>query len=513
MDGAECLIRTLSENGIGICFMNPGTSEMRFVNALDRVPEMRGMLCLFEGVCAGAADGYGRIAGKPAATLLHLGPGLANGLCNFHNARKARTPVVSIVGEHTRQHLRYDAPLSADIEAFARTVSEHVRVARDPAGLGCEISGTIAAAVAPPGQVATLIIPADVSWSEVEASGPGVAPARRPLPAPETIGQAARLLRSPGAALLLGGTALSARAVAAAGRLAAHTGALVFADRNAPRMVWGRRGFLPRLMPYFPEAALEALAGVRNMVLVETQAPVSFFGYPETPSYLLPEGCPVSVLAARSEDGTSALEALAEECGAGPGAALANPSPKAEPGEAPLTCEAIGDALAALMPEGAIVSDETVSAQPILVERLRAAAPFERMPVTGGAIGQGLPVALGAACAAPDRKVVALEADGSAMYTLQALWTMARERLDVVTVIFANRRYRILEIEMQRAGIATPGPAAQAMMDIGRPDLDFVRMAEGLGVPATRAATVQEFWAQFRAAVETRGPVLIEAVL
>ena len=513
MDGAECLIRTLTENGIGICFMNPGTSEMRFVNALDRVPAMRGVLCLFEGVCAGAADGYGRILGKPAATLLHLGPGLANGLCNFHNARKARTPVVSIVGEHTRRHLRYDAPLSADIEAFARTVSEHVRVAREPAGLGREVSDAIAAAIAPPGQVATLIVPADISWSEAGGLGPAVEPACRPVPARESLAQAARLLGTPGTALLLGGTALNARAVNAAARIAARTGAPVFADRNAPRMVWGRRGFLPQLVPYFPEAALEAMAGVRYMLLVESQAPVSFFGYPETPSYLLPEECAVGVLAARSEDGTAALEALAEECGAPGGAAVANPCPPTEPADGPLTLEAMGDALAALLPENCIVSDETVSAQAVMVERLRAAAPFERLPVTGGAIGQGLPVAMGTACAAPDRKVVALEADGSGMYTLQALWTMARERLDVVTVIFANRRYRILEVEMRRAGVETPGPAARAMMDIGGPDLDWVRLAEGQGVPAMRAATVREFRAQFRAAVETRGPALIEAVL
>jgi acetolactate synthase-1/2/3 large subunit len=513
MDGAECLIRTLSENGVEVCFMNPGTSEMRFVHALDRVPAMRGMLCLFEGVCAGAADGYGRIQGTPAATLLHLGPGLANGLSNFHNARKARTPIVSIVGEHTLQHLKYDAPLSADIEAFARTVSDHVRVARDPAGLGKAISKTIAAAVAPPGQVAMLVIPADISWSEVAGPGPAVDPARRPFPPRESIAQAAGLIAAAGTALLMGGTTLNDRGLAAAGRLAAHTGARVFADRNAPRMASGRGRFQPRLVPYFPEAALAALAGVRHMLLVETQAPVSFFGYPETPSQLLPEGCPVSVLAARNEDGTAALEALAEECGAARRHPAPHGSASRAPGEGPLTCEAIGDALAALLPEGAIVSDEMVSSGAAVLDRLHAAAPFDRLPNTGGSIGQGLPVALGAACAAPDRKVVALEADGSAMYTFQALWTMARENLDVVTVIFANRSYRILEIEMRRAGIDAPGPAARTMMEIGGPDLDFVRLSESLGVPAARAATAPEFWSLFRAAMETRGPSLIEAVL
>ena len=173
MNGAECLLRTLIANGVDTCFMNPGTSEMQFVSALDRVPAMRSLLCLFEGVCSGAADGYARMLRRPAATLLHLGPGLGNGLANFHNARKARSPVVSIVGQHTTQHLRHDAPLSADIEAFARTVSGHVRTVERAEEIGREAAATVAAACTPPGQVATLIVPADFSWSEAgQPSGP-----------------------------------------------------------------------------------------------------------------------------------------------------------------------------------------------------------------------------------------------------------------------------------------------------------------------------------------------------
>ncbi len=290
MNGAESLLRTLAANGIELCFMNPGTSEMHFVAALDRAPGVRGVLCLFEGVCSGAADGYARMKGTPAATLLHLGPGLANGLSNFHNARKARSPIVSIVGEHSLKHLEHDAPLSADIEAFARTVSSDVRVATSPSDVGQALSETIAAAIAPPGQVGTLIVPADLSWSEGGVCGPIVPRPRREPPPEERIREAARLLRSPGTALLLGGTAVNDKALAAAGRLAAHTGSGVFADRNTARLASGRGRFHPKIVPYFPEPALASLAGVRNLILVETQAPVSFFGYPGTPSSLLPDG-------------------------------------------------------------------------------------------------------------------------------------------------------------------------------------------------------------------------------
>ena len=513
MTGAECLLRALAANGIDTCFMNPGTSEMQFVSALERVPEVRGVLCLFEGVCSGAADGYGRMLRRPASTLLHLGPGLGNALANLHNARKARTPVVNIVGEHTTSHLRYDAPLSADIEAFARTVSGYVRVARDAGEIGTAAAETVRAALTPPGQVATLIVPADLSWTETPGGFARLAKPERAAPGAERVREAARLLSCPGTALLLGGTTTTERGFAAAARLVAHTGARVLADRNAPRIASGRGGFRPPVMPYFPEPAMAALAAVRTLILVETQAPVSFFGYPNTPSYLLQEGSTVFVLAERSEDGTAALEALVDECGASraevPEAAMEAPAPSHD---GPLTASAVGATLAHLLPENAIVADEMVSASGGVLAQLVRALPHDRLGVTGGSIGQGLPVALGAACACPDRKVVALEADGSGMYTLQALWTMVREGLDVVTVIFANRRYQILEIEMGRTGAAAAKTATDSI-DIGRPPLDWVSLAKGMGVPATRATTGAEFAAQFREAVAEKGPRLIEAII
>ncbi|MBI4876102.1 MAG: acetolactate synthase large subunit [Acidobacteria bacterium] len=506
MNGAESLLRTLLDNGIDVCFMNPGTSEMQFVSALDRVPAMRGVLCLFEGVCSGAADGYARMTGRPAATLLHLGPGLANGLANFHNARKARSPIVNIVGEHSTQHLSYDAPLTADTALFARTVSGWTRVVASADRVGADAAEAVAAAIEPPGQVATLIVPADFSWSEGGAPGGAVeTPVRRP-PAAERVREAARILRGPEpAALLLGGRALLARGLAAAGRVTGR----VFANRYAARLERGAGLFAPRRLPYFPEAAEEALARLKHLVLVESPPPVTFFGYPGRRSCPAPDDCQVHVLAAENEDGTAALEMPA----ASGLLETAPPARPALPAGAPLTAETAGMTLGALLPEGAIVSDEMVSSGEGVWPHLAGAPPHDYLPVTGGSIGQGLPVALGAALACPDRKVIALEADGSGMYTLQALWTMARERADVVTVIFANRRYRILDIEMRRTGAGQVGPRANDMLDLARPHLDWVRLAEGHGVAASRASTADEFIAQLRDALRERGPRLIEAQL
>ena len=514
MIGAECLLRTLLANGVDLCLMNPGTSEMQFVSALDRVPEMRGVLGLFEGVCSGAADGYARMAGKPAATLLHLGPGLANALSNLHNARKALSPVVNIVGEHSTAHLRHDAPLTADIEAFARPVSGWVRTLESAAQMGEAASAAVAAALGPPGKVATLIVPADFSWSEAGEPGGAVPRPARPLPDSEQLRAAAGALRSgQRAGLILGGAALQAGGLRAAQRLRAATGARVLAHRYAARTTRGAGVPSVERIPYFPEAAQALLAGFERLILVEARPPVSFFGYPGVRSTLAPENCVFDVLASDSQDGAGALEWLADELGAPPAESASENSPRPElPSGEPLTAGAIGRAVAALLPEGAIVSDESVSSSEAIWPHLAGAAMHDHLPVTGGSIGQGLPVALGAALACPFRKVVALEADGSAMYSLQALWTMARERLDVTVVILANRRYRILDIEMQRTGAGAVGPRAEEMIDLTDPEPNWVKLAQGLGLDAVRAATANEFIREFGAAIEVRGPRLIEAM-
>ena len=514
MTGAETLLQTLVANGIEVCFMNPGTSEMHFVSALDHVPRMRAILCLYEGVCSGAADGYARIKGKPACTLLHLGPGLANSLSNFHNARKAHTPMVSIVGEHTTGHLKYDAPLTSDIAAFARTVSQEIRTVASPATIGESASATIAASLTLPGQIAMLIVPADYSWLPAGPTGPIVARLVPPLPAATQIEAVAKILLSgQPAAIVLGGSAVNPRALEAARRLTAATGVRFFIDRSAPRLASGRSRFAIEKIPYFPEDASAALSGFAHLILVEAQTPVSFFGYPNTPSSPVPDTCAVSTLATHAEDGTAALEALLETIGTAGTVSVAETPAPSLPESGPLTLDAMGRIIATFMPEDAIVSDEMVSSAVPVLKHLTQGAAHDQLTITGGAIGQGLPVAVGAAIAAPHRKVLALQADGSAMYSLQALWTMARENLDVTLVIFANHRYRILDIEMKRTGTSGAGPSANNMLDLGRPNLDFVSLSQGMGVPATRATTTEEFTTQFQAAVAASGPRLIEAVL
>jgi acetolactate synthase-1/2/3 large subunit len=514
MNGAEALVRTLASAGVEMCFTNPGTSELHFVAALERVRGMRSVLGLFEGVVSGAADGYGRMAERPAATLLHLGPGLANGLANFHNARKARTPIVSIVGDHATTHRRFDAPLTSDVEAIARPVSAWVRSARSSRELAADAAAAVAAAVTPPGQIATLIVPADAAWGESGGPAPP-APADRPRAvAPERVAAAAAALRSgEPALLLLGGRALRARALETASRIAAASHARLYCDTFNARLERGAGRARIQSLPYFPEGALKALAGMRHLVTVGTQPPVSFFAYPDQPSWLAPEDCAIHSLADPAEDAAAALEVLAEEVGAQRQTPELEPLERPTPPRGALDAAAVGRSLAALLPEGAIVADESITASAALIPATRGAPPHDWLALTGGAIGQGLPLATGASLACPRRRVVCLEGDGSAMYTLQALWTQARESLDVTTVILANRRYAILEVELARMGVPEPGPRLANMLGIGRPELRWVELARGLGVPATRAVSAEEFHRELAASLARPGPSLIEAVL
>jgi acetolactate synthase I/II/III large subunit len=512
MTGAESLIRTLARAGTDVCFANPGTTELPLVTALDAAPGVRAVLGLFEGVCTGAADGWARMTGRPAATLLHLGPGLANGLANLHNARRARTPVLNLVGDHATWHLAADAPLASDIPSLARPVSAWVRTAQSAQGLAADGAEALAAAWGPPGGVATLIVRADCQWEE--ADGP-VAPPPRPtaMPAPEAdLAAAAAALRAGSAVLLLGAGALSERGLCAAARIQGACGCAVFLEGFAARIERGQGlPAFPRL-PYFPEQVAEALAGRRTLVLAGAPPPVAFFAYPGQPSRLTPEGCATQRLAGPEHDLAAALEDVADRLGAGP----LGPLPARErpaPATGPLTPESLGRTLAALQPEAAVVVDEAATSGLGWSALAAAAPPHTVLSLTGGAIGQGLPCATGAALACPDRRVVAFQADGSALYTLQALWTQARERLPVVTVICANRRYRILQVELARAGIAEPGPAARALTDLGSPDLDWVALARGFGVEAWRAESAEAFGAAFSRALAATGPTLVEAVL
>jgi acetolactate synthase-1/2/3 large subunit len=513
MNGAQALIRTLVDCGVDVCFTNPGTSEMHFVAALDTVPEMRSALGLFEGVVTGAADGYGRMADRPAATLLHLGPGLGNGLANLHNARRARTPVVNIVGDHATYHKEHDAPLESDIESVARNVSGWIRTSQRTADVGGDAADAVAAATGPPGKVATLLLPADVSWGEGgRPAAPRPAASRATVPDAIVDAVAKALHSGEPCTLLLGGGAVRESGLVAGSRIANATGAKLLCETFPARLERGAGRPPIERLGYLAEFTMAQLAGTRHLVLVDAKAPVSFFAYPQKPSYLVPDGCEVHVLAHADDDAVGALEHLADVVGVNGSAAL-QPAQRPDRPAGALTGEALANALGALLPEGAIVSDEANTAGLWVSAATAGAPPHDWLTLTGGAIGQGLPAATGAAVACPDRKVVCLEADGSAMYTFQSLWTQAREGLDVTTVIFNNRSYAILNLELHRVGAESPGPKALDMLDLTRPDLDFVSLARGMGVEAARAETAEEFTGQLERGLASPGPYLVEAVL
>ncbi|HEY1323889.1 MAG TPA: acetolactate synthase large subunit [Streptosporangiaceae bacterium] len=511
MIGAQALIRTLTGSGVDVCFSNPGTSEMHFVAALDAVPQMRGVLCLYEGTATGAADGYGRMAGRPAAALLHLGPGLANGLANLHNARRAHTPLLTVVGDHATYHKKFDAPLESDIDALAGSVSAWAQRPLHPADLAKAAADAVAAAMTPPGGVATLILPADVSWSDgAEPGAPVSVPGPAPVPG-EAIESAAAALRSgEPCVILLGGAGARRPGLVAASRIVQAVGARMLGETFPPRLERGAG--LPALdrLAYLAEFAVAQLGDVRHLILAGARSPVSFFAYPGKPSSLVPDGCEVHPLAEPGHDVCGALTALADLVAPGSKPAVQQPSRLPLP-DGDLTGESAAAVIGALLPEDAIVSDEANTSGLWLPGASAGAPPHDWLTLTGGAIGQGLPVATGAAVASPGRRVLALEADGSAMYTISALWTHAREGLDVTTVIFSNRAYAVLGMELDRVGATASGEAARSLLDLSRPSLDFTALAQGMGVPASRAETAPEFAEQLRRALAEPGPHLIEA--
>ena len=513
MNGAEALVRTGIDAGIKICFANPGTTEIPLLEALDVVPGIRSVLGLFEGVCTGAADGYARMTDKPALTLLHHGPGFANGIANLHNARRACSPIVNLIGEHATWHIPADSPLTSDIAGLARPVSAWVASPRTAPDLPAAFSDAIARSLVPPGQIASLIVPMDCLTGEC----PGPAPVTAPNPLPGVRSRAVKrvaeaLLQKKPSALLLGGRALRSRGLRAAARISASTGCTLFCGTFPARLERGAGVPAVERIPYFPEQALERLSAFAFLIIAGDRAPVSFFGYPGIPSTLVPDLCVPLTLAEPHEDVARALETLADELGPATGNAGA-PFLRPQPPCGGLTPRSMAEAIAAAQPEGLIVVDEAVTSG--LPHFLISAGlpPFTYLGHTGGSIGQGLPCAAGAALACPDRRVLAFQADGSAMYTAQALWTYAREGLDVTTVICANRSYRILRIELERAGIAEPGPQAASMTDLSHPEIKWVEIARGMGVPGVRVESAESLNTQLTRAFAEPGPHLIEAIL
>jgi acetolactate synthase-1/2/3 large subunit len=514
MHGAEAFIDTLARCGVEVCFANPGTSEMQLVAAIDRQEGMRAVLGLFEGVVTGAADGYGRMAGKPAVTLLHLGPGLGNGLANLHNARRAGSPIINMVGDHATYHLHYDAPLTSDAVGVARPMSDWVRVSRSERDLAQAGAEAFAVAQSYPGKIATVVVPADHAWTEGSATAepqPASPAAQAPAAAIEA---AATALKGEGPkCLFLGGRALREDTLRAAGRIAAATGARLVCETFPARLQRGAGRVAIEKLPYFGEQAQAFLKDFATIVFVGAEPPVSFFAYPGKPSWLSPEGATLVRLASMREDAGHALAALAEALDAPADPASLQPAQLPQVPEGALTMASIGAVVAELMPQDAIVSDEATTCSAAIFAMTEGAKPHDWLSITGGAIGQGLPVAVGAAVACPERRVLALQADGSGMYTNQALWTMAREKLDVVTVLLNNGSYAILNIELRRVGVQNPGPKALSMLDLKHPEIDWTRIAEGMGVPAVRVETTQAFREALAEALAAKGPRLIEAML
>jgi acetolactate synthase-1/2/3 large subunit len=512
MNGAESLVRTLVAGGVDVCFSNPGTSEMHFVAALDRVEGMRCVLGLFEGVVTGAADGYFRMKGTPASTLLHLGPGLANGLANLHNAKKAHSGIVNIVGQHAGYHIGFNAPLTSDIEGLARPMSEWVRTSPDAKSVAADGAAAIAAAKSSPPQIATLILPADTAWNEADGIVEVPATSQRPGFSPEAVENAAKVLHGDGAEtlLLITGGALTEQGLALAQQIAGKTGCKVMGQTYHPRMARGRGRFSIDRIPYVIEQALPILKNFRHIVLVEANDPVAFFAYPNKPSMLKPEGCEVHRMTAWGENSVAALEALAGALRAGPKDVQPQKLVDIAKPTGALNHASIAQAIACAIPENAIIVDESVTTGRGFFPPTAAAAPHDWLQNMGGSNGFSTPVATGAAIACPDRKVICMVGDGSAMYTIQSLWTQARESLNIVTIVFANRIYQILRGEFDGVGAGEPGQRALDMLKIDRPTIDFVALAKGMGVPARAVTTADDFNKVLEDAIAEPGPRLIE---
>jgi acetolactate synthase-1/2/3 large subunit len=484
------------------------------VAALDRVEGIRCVLTLFEGVATGAADGYYRMSELPAATLLHLGPGLANSLANLHNASKAHSGIINIVGQHATYHIALDAPLSSDIEAIARPYSNWIRSSKCSASVAEDGAAAITAARRPPGEIATLILPADTAWGNAVGHTIPTPPSAPSIASHESIESSARALRQGSrSALILGGGAVRGRGLELAGQIATKTGCKLICEHLNPRVERGAGRVRLTRIPYAVDQAIEMLKDFQHLVLVGAKPPVAFFAYPNKPSVLTAEGAAIIQLVSVEQDIVSALESLTSELSAHQTSPHLAPPKQIVPPSGKTTLDGIGAVIAALLPENAIVIDESLTTGRTFWAQTAEANPHDWLNSMGGSIGFGLPLAVGAAIGAPHRKVIALEGDGSAMYTLQALWTMAREQLDVTIIIFANRGYRILQGELASLGSGTPGRRAIDILTVDRPALDWVALARGQGVEANRASNLDEFARELNRGLASNGPYLIELII
>lgn len=515
MNSADALIKTLIENGLEVVFANPGTSEMHLVAAIDHHPEIRPVLGLFEGVVTGAADGYARMSGKAAANLLHLGPGLGNGFANIHNAKKARTPMLNIVGDHATYHLQYNAPLTSDLDGLAKASSDWVGRSSSPDDLSAVGAKAWQAAHKFPGQIATMLVPADCAWGETDNLGK-----KLDIQGPEVVDDALideahkALSSNSNSMLFLGGEFLDEESVTLAGKIATASGCRLATDTFVKRHRRGAGLTKVEPIPYFSEMAEEFLAGVETIIFIGTRPPVSFFAYPGKKSFLSPDECKLIELASPFQDGKYALHALSDML---KGNSIDKHLIPNNDAQAPTTGEldptTLGPLFASLLPEDVVVCDEAATSGFFVTPHAWSAKPLDWLALTGGSIGQGLPLATGAAIGAPDRPVVCLHGDGGAMYTIQSLWTQAREGLNVTNLIFSNKAYAILQVELERVGALETGDRATSMLSLDNPEINWVSLANSLGVPAKRTLTVEEFHKAFSDGISSEGPSLIEIIV
>ncbi len=514
MNGAESMLQTLINNGVEVCFTNPGTSEMHMVAAIGKSEGMRSILGLFEGVCTGAADGYGRMAGKPACTLLHLGPGLSNGSANLHNAKKANSPIINLIGDHATYHKKYDAPLTSDIVGLSGPVSHWVKSVESAESLPRDALDSVTAANVQPGQIATLIIPANCAWDDSIEPLPREDAPSTPCVSDDRVTDAAALLTNgKPTIILLGNMGLTEKSQCIVDKIAQVSGARIMCDTFTTRLPRGEGRCEVERLGYFSEQATEQVKGTEQLIMVGTKAPVAFFAYPGKASEFYPEGCDLHVLADANQNAEDALTRLCTALSASDLAPRKIQRQKQGAGSGELNQFTVGQTVAEFLPTDAIVVDEAATSGAGSFISTATSEPHDWLSLTGGSIGFGLPTSIGAAVACPDRKVICLHGDGGAMYTIQSLWTMARENLDVCVVIFANRKYQILQVELARVGAQSMTKKTLDMLDIGNPDMNFVKMSEGMGVRANRAETIEEFNDLYLDAMRTQGPCLIEVIL
>ena len=512
MNGAAFIISSAMKAGIDICFANPGTTEMPLVNALDSVPGMRAVLGLFEGVCTGAADGYARMAGKPAMTVLHLGPGFGNGIANLHNARRARSPMLNVVGEHASWHLPFDPLLAMDIEALAGSVSAWCRTAKTQDALADDTRKAISEALN--GRISTLIVPSDFQLARI-ADRKIVLPEKEKHPVEEReVEQAVDLLRKgEKCALILGGHALSHRGLMTAARIQSKIHCDLFYDTFPARLEQGAGYPHMYRIPYLPEMALEVLKPYDTILCIGTRAPVAFFGYAGLPSLFVNDNQKKIVMDRADSAIVDALWMIAQAIHApeapDPGflSSLKRPEMPAGDLDGAKACAI----LAAIQPENAIVVEEAITNSLTYHSVINGCPKFTLLSLTGGAIGQGPASATGAAIACPDRPVINFQADGSAMYTVQSLWTQARENLNVTTLICSNRSYDILKMEMARSGNLTPGANAKRMTDLS--GINWVKLGESMGVASVSVSTCEGMALALEKALTAAGPHLIELMI